>query len=179
MASNNLDLRPLRSTRFRQLICTLPGQTCYWYNLIRIQLNLRFEAKRVIIRQGHKAENFYFILSGTGEDKSRHFNSTRICGNHIWIPLRSFRIKDTRFLILCQWNLDSGYQSLVGFRGIPWAVFPIAQSKFPWFQNPDSLTWVELIDFIDRLVNWLRDLLLKLELNAVLMLLYSGRYFAG
>lgn len=25
----------------------------------------RFEAKRVIIRQGHKAENFYFILSGT------------------------------------------------------------------------------------------------------------------
>lgn len=26
----------------------------------------RFEAKRVIIRQGHKAENFYFILSGTG-----------------------------------------------------------------------------------------------------------------
>ena len=27
----------------------------------------RFEAKRVIIRQGHKAENFYFILSGTGK----------------------------------------------------------------------------------------------------------------
>ena len=29
----------------------------------------RFEAKRVIIRQGHKAENFYFILSGTGNHK--------------------------------------------------------------------------------------------------------------
>ena len=26
-----------------------------------------FEAKRVIIRQGHTADNFYFILSGTGK----------------------------------------------------------------------------------------------------------------
>ena len=29
--------------------------------------DFRFEAKRVIIRQGHTAENFYFILSGTGK----------------------------------------------------------------------------------------------------------------
>jgi len=26
-----------------------------------------FDAKRVIIRQGHMADNFYFILSGTGK----------------------------------------------------------------------------------------------------------------
>ena len=29
---------------------------------------------------------------------------------------------ETVFRILCQWNLDSGFQSLVGFR-IPWAVY--------------------------------------------------------
>ncbi|RMX44894.1 hypothetical protein pdam_00012566 [Pocillopora damicornis] len=39
----------------------------------------RFEAKRVIIRQGHKAENFYFILSGTVNDaKSREQRNTTV-----------------------------------------------------------------------------------------------------
>ena len=31
---------------------------------------------------------------------------------------------------LCQWNLDSGFQSLVGFR-VPCAVFRIPQEKIP------------------------------------------------
>ena len=38
-----------------------------------------------------------------------------------------FRVLDTS---LCQYNLDSGLQSLVGFR-ISWAVFRIPQAKFP------------------------------------------------
>ena len=54
---------------------------------------------------------------------------------------------------LCQWNVDSGLQSLVRFR-IPWAVFQIPQlesnefpdsvfhkQKFPSFRNPDSIKW--------------------------------------
>ena len=41
-----------------------------------------------------------------------------------------FRIPGTKFRILCQWNLDSGYQSLVGFR-IPWAVFWILKPRIP------------------------------------------------
>ena len=48
---------------------------------------------------------------------------------------------------LCQWNLDSGFQSTVWFR-IPWAVFWIPKTqdsrfqkpKFSRFRNPDSLT---------------------------------------
>ena len=49
-----------------------------------------------------------------------------------------------------EWNLDSGFQSLMGFQ-IPWAVFPvycrfqspgfqISQAKFPAFRNLNSLT---------------------------------------
>ncbi|KAK3611132.1 hypothetical protein CHS0354_014877 [Potamilus streckersoni] len=34
-------------------------------SLVRVARYERFEAKRVIIRQGHTADNFYFILSGT------------------------------------------------------------------------------------------------------------------
>ena len=45
-----------------------------------------------------------------------------------WIPLRRFRIPGTGFCILCQLNLDSGFQSLVGFR-IPSAVFRIPKPR--------------------------------------------------
>ena len=34
----------------------------------------------------------------------------------LWIPRRGFRIPGTGFGILCQRNLDSEFQSLVGFR---------------------------------------------------------------
>ena len=33
-----------------------------------------------------------------------------------WIPGCALRIPGTGFWIPCQWNLDSGLQSLVGFR---------------------------------------------------------------
>ena len=45
-----------------------------------------------------------------------------------WIPRRGFRN------ILCQWNLDFRFQSLVGFQ-VPYAVF---QMQSPGFRIPDS-----------------------------------------
>ena len=53
---------------------------------------------------------------------------------------------------ICQWNLDSGFQPLVGFRN-PWAVFRTPKTQdsrshkqnFPWFRNPGSLIWREII----------------------------------
>ena len=33
-----------------------------------------------------------------------------------WIPCRRLRIPGTGFLILCQWNLDPGFQSVEGFQ---------------------------------------------------------------
>ena len=47
-----------------------------------------------------------------------------------WIPRHEFQIPGTGFHILCQWNLDSGFQWLVGFR-IPWAVFWIQKPRIP------------------------------------------------
>ena len=47
-----------------------------------------------------------------------------------WIPRRGFQIPGTRFWILSQWDLDSGFQSLKGFR-IPWVVFRIPKSRIP------------------------------------------------
>lgn len=37
-----------------------------------------FEDKRVIIRQGHMADNFYFILSGTGTHSFYQLMSTSL-----------------------------------------------------------------------------------------------------
>ena len=65
-----------------------------------------------------------------------------------WILHRGFRIPSTWLWILYQWNLNSGFQSLVGFR-IPWRVFGIPKprisdstTQFPGFQIhknfPDS-----------------------------------------
>ena len=47
-------------------------------------------------------------------------------------PRRGFRIPGILDSNFCQWNLDSGFQSLVGFR-IPWAVFrgTIHSTKIP------------------------------------------------
>ena len=53
-----------------------------------------------------------------------------------WSPyVREYKtVLDSGFQILdsslCQWNLDSGFQSLVGFQ-IPWAVFRIPKSRIP------------------------------------------------
>ena len=34
----------------------------------------------------------------------------------LWTPYLGFRISDIGFRTLCQWTLESGLQSLVGFR---------------------------------------------------------------
>ena len=59
-----------------------------------------------------------------------------------------FWIPGSGFQILCQWKLDFGFQSLVGFR-IPWVVFRISKvqdsgfhkQKFHGSRNLDSVTW--------------------------------------
>ena len=92
-----------------------------------------------------------------------HFNSDVANTLHLFTSCKAseskivldsgFHVVDSRFQVLdsslCQWNLDSGFQSLVGFR-IPWAVFRIPKpgipdsiSKFSWFQG--SLAWGELV----------------------------------
>ena len=45
-----------------------------------------------------------------------------------WIPRCGFLIPGIEFRIPCQWNLDSGFQSLAGFR-ISWAEFRIPKSR--------------------------------------------------
>ena len=70
-----------------------------------------------------------------------------------WIPCHGFRILDTGFRIICQWNLDSRFQiPLVS--GIPDSLSCILDSKAQdsWFYkqkfsgslNPDFLTWGKL-----------------------------------
>ena len=49
----------------------------------------------------------------------------------LWIPRRGFRI-------VCQWNLDSEFQSLVGFP-FPWAVTRTQKHRMP--DSTGSLTW--------------------------------------
>ena len=63
-----------------------------------------------------------------------------------------FHSEDSRFHLLdsrfCQWNLDSGFQSLVGF-WIPWAIFQIPRSRIPdptSINSPDSGIWISLTD---------------------------------
>ena len=50
----------------------------------------------MIIRQGHKAENFYFILSGSG--KQHHTVNFRTTNNMQALPYKSFstRIRQVR-----------------------------------------------------------------------------------
>ena len=51
------------------------------------------------------------------------------------------RIPGTGLLVLCQWNLDSGFQSLVGVR-IRWAVFRIPKAKIPGCTSKISGSWI-------------------------------------
>ena len=57
-----------------------------------------------------------------------------------WIPA-------TEFHLFCQWNWDSGFQSLVGFR-ILWAVFQIPKPRLP-----DSGIRIPIYGAIDRFTN--------------------------
>jgi len=59
-----------------------------------------------------------------------------------WIPRREFRN------ILCQWKLDSRFQSLVGFR-IPYAVFQIPKPRIQdsGFRTPQANSGILEIEF--------------------------------
>ena len=76
-----------------------------------------------------------------------------------WIPRRGFQIPGSRFWILSQWDLDSGFQSLKGFR-IPWVVFRIPKSRIPDSSGknfPDSGISISLHEAIPGcliLVEW-------------------------
>ena len=68
------------------------------------------------------------------------------------IPLCGFRNSGTGFRILCQWNLDSGFESLVGFRS-PWVVFRIPQAKISWipeFRVPNMGQNISALPFGDH-----------------------------
>ena len=63
-----------------------------------------------------------------------------------WLPQHGFRIPGIEFRILCQWSLNSGFQSLVGFQ-IPWAVFWIPKPKILDFTSktlPDERIRISL-----------------------------------
>ena len=63
-----------------------------------------------------------------------------------WTPRSGFRIFRHRIRVLCQWNLDSRFRSLVGFR-IPWAVFRILEPRIPEISgNTVSFARDECID---------------------------------
>ena len=73
----------------------------------------------------------------------------------LWILRSRYHIPGSGFRIVCQWNLDSGFQSLVGFQ-IRSDVFRTPKPRIPdstsknfldsgRFRNPDSLIWGERI----------------------------------
>ena len=67
------------------------------------------------------------------------------------IPRHGFRIPGAGFQSFwSEWNLDSGFQSLVGFQilcdlysGFQSLGFRNPEANFPRFRNPDCLTWAE------------------------------------
>ena len=75
------------------------------------------------------------------------------CSLVFWIPLRGFRVPGTLYWILdlCQWNLDSGFQSSLGF----W----IPNLRIPGFLPPPPATPLQKKKFVDSLT-W-EDLMLK------------------
>ena len=50
----------------------------------------------------------------------------------VWIPSREIRIPGTGFRVLCQQNLDSGFQSLVGLRISQAKISRMLESGFPY-----------------------------------------------
>ena len=85
-------------------------------------------------------------------DSSHARKSKTVLDSGLHAVRSGFQVLDSS---LCQWNLDSGFQSLVGFQ-IPNSrisdstskIFPNAglhEQKCPGFRNPHSLTWGDKI----------------------------------
>ena len=85
-------------------------------------------------------------------DSSHARKSKTVLDSGLHAVRSGFQVLDSS---LCQWNLDSGFQSLVGFQipnsGISDStskIFPNAglhEQKCPGFRNPHSLTWGDKI----------------------------------
>ena len=109
-----------------------------YYDLIKkINFNLRFSqslfeihywnlySKKIIVLGFHlDVRTVKFFLSY----HSPHVRESRaVLNSEIHAEDSGFHVLDSP---ICQWNLDSGFQSLVGFR-IPWAVFRIPKPRIP------------------------------------------------
>ena len=80
------------------------------------------------------------------------------------IPYRDsgFQVLDSS---LCQWNLNSGFWSLVGFR-TPWALFRIPRPMMPHFTSkhfPYSLTWGHTVETQIQGRSWRRQRRLRVN----------------
>ena len=81
-----------------------------------------------------------------------------------WIAHGGFWIQGTGFRILCHWNVDSGFQSVVGFRILELnSAFQLSKSRIPdcaskksWIpnssskkihelRNPEFFSWSEIV----------------------------------
>ena len=117
-----------------------------------IQLSGCINEKKNILRSGRLFLNGRLCSTKTLSPHVRESKTSWDSGFHAVDS--GFQVLDSS---LGQWNLDSGFQSLVGFR-IPWAVFRIPKHRipdsfscipdstsknFPQLRNPDSLTWGE------------------------------------
>ena len=81
-------------------------------------------------------------------------------GNGKTVMDSGFHAVESRFQVvssLCQWNLDSEFQSLAGF-WIPWAIFRILKSRIADSTSkkfPDSGIWIPLNGATDGLTGYL------------------------
>ena len=116
--------------------------------------NLKFKMKR--------EETSYKDLSSDERESKKSLG--------FWIPHRGFWIQGTGFRILCHWNVDSGFQSVVGFRILELnSEFQFSKSRIPdcasknsWIpnsssktihelRNPEFFSWSEIVRKIHRL----------------------------
>ena len=82
-----------------------------------------------------------------------------------WIPRRGFRIQGNGSKVLCQWNLDSGFPSLVGFQS-PWAVYL-------WIPNP------RILDISTSKFSRILDSTKKNLLDSGIWIPYIGQCYAS
>ena len=115
-----------------------------YYDLIKkINFNLRFSqslveihywnlySKKIIVLGFHlvvRTVNPVFLCFRSSYSQSLHVRESRaVLDSGIHAEDSGFQVLDSR---ICQWNLDFGFQSLVGFR-IPWTVLRIPNPRIP------------------------------------------------
>ena len=146
---------------------TVDQEVSEWWDghqnhLPRFQIGFLQEGNRLLASFHHRTEKLSsnsLNSNGTGMEQVVHTHRTSCRSGFapckgiqdslgFWIPRRGFWIPDSNYRIpdLFQLNLDSGFQSLVGFR-TPWAVFRVPRPRIPdsTCENfPDSGIWIPL-----------------------------------